>query len=207
MSKREKTMTPEERARKLAINAAAYFHGKHPDDFGGALDDMEFVDNFASDVEAHFIIIRTEARAEALKEPSMTTNQKRRTTMNLDDLTIGEAKQLAAMFGGAGAPVNDSVFSTAGAKMPVIVTTDKRGVMFGYTTNHAARPIILTQARMCLYWSADVGGVFGLGEIGPTTGCKISATLPSIILDGVTAVMTVDAKAEAAWNSAKVQGR
>ena len=90
---------------------------------------------------------------------------------------------------------------------PVIVCTDKRGVVFGYTDSVDARPIILTDARMCLYWSADVGGVFGLGETGPTKDCKISAPIGRIVLEGVTAIMSVDSAAEKAWKSAKVQGR
>lgn len=89
----------------------------------------------------------------------------------------------------------------------VIVTTDKRGVIFGLTDNTEARPIVLREARMCLYWSADVGGVFGLAEIGPTKGCKISASAPSITLEGVTAIMSVDPAAVEAWKAAKVQGR
>jgi hypothetical protein len=60
---------------------------------------------------------------------------------------------------------------------------------------------------MCLYWSSEVGGVFGLGEIGPTKNCKISATLAELRLEGVTAVMSVDDKAVKAWVAAKVQGR
>ena len=82
-----------------------------------------------------------------------------------------------------------------------------RGVVFGYCSNTDARPIVLTDARMCLYWSADVGGVFGLGEKGPTKDCKISATLSSITLEGVTAIFSVGVAAEKAWNAAKVQGR
>jgi hypothetical protein len=123
--------------------------------------------------------------------------------MKLDDLTIGEAKQLAAMFGGK----CDSVASAKHDRIPVIVCTDKRGVVFGYTDDVSARPITLQSARMCLYWSADVGGVFGLAERGPTKGCKISATAPSTTLEGVTAVFSVDTDAIAAWQAAPVQGR
>ena len=123
---------------------------------------------------------------------------------NIDNLTYGELKQIAAMFTGRS---TEAKASSTGIHppMPVIVCTDKRGVIFGYTTNHAARPIELTDARMCLYWSADVGGVFGLGERGPTKDCKISATLPKIALEGVTAIFSVDKAAETAWKSAKVQ--
>lgn len=91
--------------------------------------------------------------------------------------------------------------------MAVVVCTDKRGVVFGYTTDATARPIQLMNARMCLYWSADVGGVFGLADIGPTKGCKISAQVPAIVLEGITAVMLTDEKAEKAWIKAPVQGR
>lgn len=126
--------------------------------------------------------------------------------MNINDLTIGQAKELASIFGAqVAAPVSDS--APGHAAMPVVVCTDKRGVVFGYTENHEARPIKLTDARMCLYWSSDVGGVFGLAEKGPTKDCKISATAPALTLEGVTAVFSVDDAAVKAWAKAPVQGR
>jgi len=129
--------------------------------------------------------------------------------MNLDDLTIGDARRLAAMFGGAvdsSLPAN--INQPSHEKIPAIVCTDKRGVVFGYCTDTSARPAVtLTDARMCLYWDTKVGGVFGLGEIGPNKDCKISARIASIVLEGVTAIMSVDPVAEKAWLSAKVQGR
>ena len=123
--------------------------------------------------------------------------------MNLDDLTIGQAKELARQFNGA------ACVDVRGQheRMTVIVCTDKRGVVFGDTTDVHARPITLINARMALYWSADVGGVFGLAEKGPTSGCKISAVAPTITLEGVTAIFTVDKKAVKAWLDAPVQGR
>lgn len=125
--------------------------------------------------------------------------------MNIDDLTYGQLKQIAAMFTGQG--VTPVTHPKTHAAIPVIVCTDKRGVVFGYCTDTSARPITLTSARMALYWSSDVGGVFGLGEKGPTKDCKISAVLPEIVLEGVTAIFTVDPVAEKAWIVAKVQGR
>lgn len=126
--------------------------------------------------------------------------------MNIEDLTIKQARELAAMFSASpsGPPPCPPASNAA---QYVVVTTDKRGVVFGLTYNTNARPIVLNDARMCLYWSADVGGVFGLAENGPTKDCKISAVVPSIALEGVTAIMGVDPKAEKAWKSAKVQGR
>ncbi len=79
--------------------------------------------------------------------------------------------------------------------------------MFGYTDNPSARPIVLTDARMCLYWSAKMGGVFGLADIGPDLDSKISATAPGVTLEGVTAVFSVTPEAVNAWVSAPVQGR
>ena len=135
--------------------------------------------------------------------------------IDINDLTIGQAKALAAQFAECastlqnGPPRADSAApgSIGHDRMPVLVCTDKRGVVFGYTKNHEARPIKMTDARMCLYWSVDVGGVFGLAEKGPTKGCKISATAGALTLEGVTAVFEVDDAAVSAWVKAPVQGR
>ena len=130
------------------------------------------------------------------------------------DLTLDEMRRIVAAADGPPASklggfadTNTKPAPVNNLSTPVIVTTDKRGVVFGYTANVNARPIILNNARMCLYWSVDVGGVFGLGEKGPTKDCKISAVVPSITLEGVTAIMSVDPAAERAWKDAKVQGR
>ena len=122
--------------------------------------------------------------------------------MNIDDMTYGQLKQIAGMFG-----QTTQAKPAEHAPIPVVIWTDKRGVIFGYCTDTSARPITLTNARMCLYWSADVGGVFGLCDNGPNGQCKISAALPSAVFEGVTGVATVTDRAEAAWVSAAVQGR
>ena len=122
--------------------------------------------------------------------------------MNIDDMTYGQLKEIAGMF----APAATQKPATH-PPIPVVIWTDKRGVIFGYCTDTSARPITLTDARMCLYWPASVGGVFGLCDIGPNAESKISAVLPSAVFEGVTGVATVTQKAEEAWVSAKVQGR
>ena len=130
--------------------------------------------------------------------------------MDINEITFGQAKQLLATFGltqSAYPQANLNIASAAGENRPVLVCTDKRGVVFGYTTNPDARPIVLTKARMCLYWDAAVGGVFGLADKGPTSGSKISAEVPSVTLEGVTAVFAVEPGAVKAWTKAKVQGR
>ena len=92
----------------------------------------------------------------------------------------------------------------------VIVCTDKRGVIFGYAKKgipNRRGQITLKKARMCLYWPASVGGVFGLGEIGPNADTKISAKLSGVCLEGVTAIFDVSKDAEKAWKNAPIQGR
>lgn len=136
-----------------------------------------------------------------------TISRKVSKMVNIDDLTYGDLKKIAEMFSSVTMSAATPKTPERHSPIPVIVCTDKRGVVFGYCEDTTARPIILAEARMCLYWSADVGGVFGLGERGPSKGCKISAVLPSISLEGVTAIFSVDSIAEEAWRSAKVQGR
>jgi len=130
-------------------------------------------------------------------------------------LTIEQVLSLWAALNGE-RPVSDTTTPAAPSwahdNIPVIVCTDKRGVVFGYTSNKSARPVTLTNARMCLRWSAKVGGVFGLGDKGPFDASKegqttVSAILPSLDLEGVTAVFSVTPEAEKAWVSAVVAGR
>lgn len=129
--------------------------------------------------------------------------------IDIDDLTIAQAKRLVALF----AQSTTKAEFSAGcseiliAPIPVIVCTDKRGVVFGWTNDTAGEKITLDRARMALSWSSDVGGVFGLAEKGPTKDCRISAVAPSITLSGITAVFSVDPAAVKSWEKAPVQGR
>jgi hypothetical protein len=80
----------------------------------------------------------------------------------------------------------------------VVVTTEHRGVFFGYATESGST-MTLKEARMCLYWSADVKGVLGLAVTGPNKSCRIGPAVPSLRLDKVTAVAEATPEAEAAW--------
>lgn len=82
---------------------------------------------------------------------------------------------------------------------PLIVTTAHRGVFFGYGTPSDAPTIVLTEARMCVYWTADLHGVCGLATKGPGSGCKIGPAVRRITLRDVTSVMECEPEAEAAW--------
>lgn len=82
---------------------------------------------------------------------------------------------------------------------PLIVTTAHRGVFFGYgePTNEAT--ITLTNARMCVYWTADLHGVCGLATRGPGSGCKIGPAVERITLRDVTAVIECSESAAKEW--------
>lgn len=87
---------------------------------------------------------------------------------------------------------------------PVVVTTEYRGVFFGYTEDSSGDSIVLTQARNCIYWDSTIGGFMGLAVSGPTEGCKIGETAPDIDLRKVTSVMGCTPMSEAAWCNAPV---
>lgn len=83
---------------------------------------------------------------------------------------------------------------------PVLVTTEFRGVFFGYATKTDGDTIKLTRARNCIYWSEDVKGFLGLCSSGPTAGCRIGPPA-DIELRKVTCVAEVSDVAVAAWES------
>ena len=83
--------------------------------------------------------------------------------------------------------------------IPLVVTTAHRGVFFGYGTPTENKTIRLTEAQMCVYWSADIHGVVGLASSGPSKSCKIGPPAPAITLQDVTSVMEASKEAEAAW--------
>lgn len=87
---------------------------------------------------------------------------------------------------------------------PVIVTTEYRGVFFGYAEETSGDTIKLKRARNCIYWSAATGGFMGLAEKGPQEGSRIGARVEMIELRKVTSVVEVSENAIHAWESADV---
>ena len=85
------------------------------------------------------------------------------------------------------------------AKKPLIVTTEHRGVFFGYGVPSDKPTIELENARMCVYWTTEMKGVFGLAARGPQPGCRIGPAVAKIILRDVTAVVEASLQAAAQW--------
>jgi len=90
-----------------------------------------------------------------------------------------------------------------GTGMPVVVTTEHRGVFFGFATSPTAgaTTIELVDGQMCVYWSESVKGVLGLAATGPDKRCKISPPVPRLELNKVTSVMHATSEAVKAWQS------
>ena len=92
---------------------------------------------------------------------------------------------------------------TETTERPVIVTTEFRGVFFGYASDTSSDTVTLKRARNCIYWSSATGGFMGLAANGPGKGSRIGETVESIELRKVTSVVEMTAKAVEAWTEAK----
>ena len=84
---------------------------------------------------------------------------------------------------------------------PVIVTTEHRGVFFGYVGDRSKAPseIEIEKARMCVYWSNDVKGVLGLAATGPTKGCRVTHAVPKFTAYKVTGILDCSPEAAEKW--------
>lgn len=93
-------------------------------------------------------------------------------------------------------------------KKPVLVTTEFRGVFFGYIKKDTKLPaeITLTSARNCIYWAAKVGGFAGLASVGPNSECRIGAPVDEITLYKVTCTVPVSKAAAKNWDEAATYG-
>jgi hypothetical protein len=84
---------------------------------------------------------------------------------------------------------------------PVLVTTEYRGVFFGYATDTSGDTIHLKAARNILYWDASTKGFLGLAGIGPGKGCRVGPAA-DIELRKITCVAECTPVAAEAWESA-----
>ena len=87
---------------------------------------------------------------------------------------------------------------------PVLVTTEYRGVFFGYADETSGDVITLKNARNCIYWPSGNGGFGGLASEGPASGARIGSRVSQIELRKITAVAEVTADAVAKWEAANV---
>jgi hypothetical protein len=87
---------------------------------------------------------------------------------------------------------------------PVLVTTEYRGVFFGYTDDSSGDTIHLKNCRNCIYWPSAQGGFLGLASKGPVEGSRIGARVSRFEARKVTSVTECTPEAVAAWENADV---
>jgi len=88
------------------------------------------------------------------------------------------------------------------AEQAVLVTTGRKGVFFGYTTDPLAEPIVLRRARLCVRW-VGTRGFMGLAANGPNPSCRIGPPAPELMLRGeITSVTVCTDAAVEAWEKA-----
>lgn len=83
----------------------------------------------------------------------------------------------------------------------VMVTTQHRGVFFGYATKTDGATIKLRAARNCLYWPVGQKGFLGLASTGPISGARIGPHA-DIELRDITCVAECTPDAVKAWEAA-----
>lgn len=88
---------------------------------------------------------------------------------------------------------------------PVMITTARRGVFFGYMEGavpEPGQPATITNARNCVYWSSDLHGFLGLAAAGPGERCRIGPPVPELTVYEVTSITQTTAEAAKAWEAA-----
>ena len=89
---------------------------------------------------------------------------------------------------------------SANAERAVLITTDKRGVFFGYASDTSGETIKLRAARNCIQWRG-LKGFLALASEGPTDACRIGPAA-DIEVRGITSVAEVTADAVKRWEAA-----
>lgn len=87
--------------------------------------------------------------------------------------------------------------------IPALITTDKRGVFFGYINpdDIGKESFHAKEVQMCQYWSQDVMGVLGLAAVGPSKSSRVSKVTKGGYIYGVTLVIECSPQAVEAWKS------
>lgn len=120
--------------------------------------------------------------------------------MNIDQLTFGELKQIAAMFQGSNAS-QQAAHPFVGNY--VIVRCYSAGVHAGYLVSQSGDQVVLKNSRRLWSWTANGGvALSGLAVTGLKSG-KIDTLLPDLALTGVIETIPCSEAAKASINDYK----
>ena len=110
--------------------------------------------------------------------------------MNINDLTIGQVKELEKMFCAAPSAAPAATHPMIG--MYVIARCYAAGVHSGEVVSVDGDTVILKDSRRLWSWKANDGvALSGLAQSGPKEGCKIDVLNPLIYLTGVCELIPV----------------
>lgn len=96
--------------------------------------------------------------------------------------------------------MTDAEKEAEAAERAVVVTTQHRGVFFGYASDTDGESIKLRAARNCLYWTSESKGFMGLAAMGPTKGARVGPAA-DITLRDITSVIECTPAAVQAWEA------
>lgn len=120
--------------------------------------------------------------------------------MNINDLTLGQAKELAAIFSGTTPTVKTHPF----IGKYVIARCYSAGVHAGEVISVDGENAILKDSRRLWSWKAKDGvALSGVAQNGVQSGCKIDVTNPEIYLTGVCELIPCSATAKESINEFK----
>jgi len=83
-------------------------------------------------------------------------------------------------------------------KRHVVICTERRGVFMGRTNATEPGPIVLEDARMCVYWTYAEKGVLGLAAQGPGVGCRVGPKVTRVV-DTAHTIIECTPEAVKAW--------
>lgn len=114
--------------------------------------------------------------------------------MNIDELTIGEAKALAALFSAKG----EAGLDTYALGKKVIIRTYSAGVWFGTLAQKAGNEVILKDARrMWQWWAAKSISLSGVAVYGiKQEKSKIAPAVGEIWLEAIEILPVTDEAAK-----------
>jgi hypothetical protein len=120
--------------------------------------------------------------------------------MNINELTIAQAREIAAMFGNAtAAPIAPHPF----VGRYVLLRCYSAGVHAGVLVSQTGDQAVLRDSRRLWSWTANAGvALSGVAMHGLQSG-KIDTLLPEIALTGVIETIPCSAAAEASIHGAK----
>lgn len=106
--------------------------------------------------------------------------------MNINDLTIGQAKEIAAIFGATNQSATSSGLNSMIGKM-VIIRTYTAGVWFGELSEKSGNEVIIKEARRMWRWHAEKSislsavSIYGVKQ----NKSKIAVSVESVWLEAI----------------------